>query len=250
MGSDSMYQFFVRDENITGDEVVIEGQDAFHLVNVVRIKKGERVRISTDSESNYLCEFESASGDRAQLRIVERNLNDTELAGRIHLFQGIPKKERFEYVIEKTTELGVYEIIPVRMRFCVAKIDGAKTDEKIKRLQMKAEAAAKQSKRSHVPVIASPVDFSCAVRLAQDMDVVIVPYENATGVESLRDMLLKRELAGKDVALFIGPEGGFAREEIEALYDTSLLVSLGKRILRTDTAAIMTVGLVSIAMEE
>lgn len=246
-----MYQFFVRDENICGDEVRLTGDDAFHLINVVRVKRGEKLRISTDSEKNYMCEYECEENGEAVLRITEEDVKNTELPGRIHLFQGIPKKERFEYVIEKVTELGVSDIIPVRMRYCVAKIEKEKAAEKIKRLSLKAEAAAKQSKRSVVPKISLPLDFNEALEYAGKMDLIVVPYENAQGIQELKELMNAPDmLKGADIALFIGPEGGFSDDEIAALREKARIVSLGSRILRTDTAAIMGVGLLAVAMED
>mgnify|MGYP002623857421 CR=1 FL=1 len=240
-----MYQFFVRDDAVKGGRVMISGSDAFHLVNVVRVKKGEKIRISTDSEANYLCAYEGQEQGNAILTIIDENICNTELKNRIHLFQGIPKKERFEYLIEKTVELGVHEIIPVRMKYCVAKLEREKADAKVARLNGKAMAAAKQSKRSHVPNVTEAKDFTEAVKRSRDMDLVIVPYENAATppMELLREY---SEMRNKDIAVFIGPEGGFAEEEIETLQGFSRIISLGDRILRTDTAAIVTLGILSV----
>lgn len=247
-----MYQFFVREDQVSGDEVMLSGADAHHLKDVVRVKTGERVRISTDSGENYLCEYEGGEADSAILRIIDRAASTTELPFHIYLFQGFPKKDRFENIIEKTVELGVYEIVPVAMRFCVAKLEGSKASGKLERYGAKAMAAAKQAKRSVVPQVREILSFDEAVRMAETMDMVIVPYENAAGMGGIRELMAETDaLAGKDIAVFIGPEGGFAPEEIEGLRElnNSRVISLGQRILRTDTAAILAVGMLGLVGE-
>ena len=251
-----MYQFFIRDENIEGDYIYITGSDVNHIKNVLRMKSGETVRISSAGGTDYLCEVDDFPEDKVRLRITQRDVPTTELKDKIYLFQGIPKGERFETVIEKAVELGVYEIVPVEMKYCVVKIEPAKIAKKTSRWNGIATAAAKQSKRSLIPQVTEPVSFDKAREMVKDFDLVIVPYENEQGGESRKKALeeldrLKREHAdrGLSIAVFIGPEGGFDVSEIDSIRESAYIVSLGSRILRTDTAAITTLSMLMLSID-
>ena len=243
-----MQQVFVNDEHISGSRVSITGADAVHLCKVVRIRPGERIRISTPEGENYFCEVISADKDLVTAEIREEAPR-TELKSRIYLFQAIPKGNRFETVIEKTVELGVYEIIPVAMKYCVVKWEEKKKEARVRRLQAIAESAAKQSKRSVIPKVHDVMSFSEAVKYANEVaDLRLLPYENEDGMRSTREALSEiRE--GKSISIFIGPEGGFSEEEVSLARESMKVISLGKRILRTDTAAIVAVATVMLAEE-
>lgn len=243
-----MYQFFVEDEQIGADQVTITGTDVNHIKNVLRMRCGERVRISSAGGVNYLCSVSGFGEDTAVLDIVEADIGGTELPARIYLFQGVPKGDRMETVIEKAVELGVHEIIPVAMRYCVVKLDERKAEKKVARWQEIARSAAKQSKRSMVPVIHPLMGFSEAADYAAKCGLRLVPYENEEGMAATGEAL--RALKGvESVSVFIGPEGGFAGEEIDALREGSRVISLGKRILRTDTASIAVLSMLMLALE-
>ena len=251
-----MYQFFVRDENIEAEHIYITGSDLNHIKNVLRMKPGETVRISSGSGEDFMCEIEGFSEDRVTLRITERDIPTTELNDKIYLFQGIPKGERFETVIEKAVELGVYEIVPVEMKYCVVKIDPSKKDKKTERWKAIAKAAAKQSKRSIIPEVTTPVSFAKAREMAENMDFVLVPYENEQGSAGRRKALedlanLRKETTGRglNIGVFIGPEGGFDTAEIDSIRENAYIVSLGSRILRTDTAAITTLSMLMLSLD-
>ena len=154
-----------------------------------------------------------------------------------------------EYIIQKAVELGVYEIIPVSMKYCVVKLDAKKAAGKVKRWQAISESAAKQSKRSLIPQIHPVMSFSEAVAYAKNCDVNLVPYENERGMSSTREAL-EKVVPGNSVSVMIGPEGGFSEEEIETLRDDMDILSLGKRILRTDTAAICTMSMLMLELEQ
>ena len=252
-----MYQFFIREENIRNDYIYITGSDVNHIRNVLRMKSGEVVRISDEKGVDYLCEIDDFPEDSVRLRITERDIPTTELKDRIYLFQGIPKGDRFETVIEKAVELGVYNIIPVEMKYCVVKIEPSKKDKKTARWNSIAEAAAKQSKRSIVPEVSKPVSFEEARKAAKDLDVVIVPYENEQGalgrqkaLEDLTALKSKNPERGISIGVFIGPEGGFDTAEIDSLRESAYIISLGKRILRTDTAAITTLSMLMLSLDK
>lgn len=245
-----MYQFFVEDEQIneSAELVVITGSDVNHMKNVLRMKPGEQVRISNQTGKDYLCSVESLSDQEVQLHIDEAGIKGTELDSKIYLFQGIPKGERMETVIEKAVELGVYEIIPVEMKYCVVRLDAKKADKKIARWQEIARSAAKQSKRSLIPRIHPVMTFRQAAEYAGQCDVRLVPYENENGMKATAKAFegIKN---GQSVSVFIGPEGGFAEEEIKALRPDSQVISLGKRILRTDTASITMLSMLMLHLE-
>ena len=243
-----MQQIFIDNNSIMDGVITVDGDDARHLINVVRIKSGEQIRVSTSNEDSYLCEVDTTDNGVLTLKIIEEVMT-TELPCRIRLYQAIPKGDRMETVIEKCTELGVSQIIPVEMERCVVRLDDKKKEKKLKRYQNIAEAAAQQSKRSHIPSVSPVMTFEEAVADSDADDIMrIVPYENKNGMTDTA-AALDDISKFKDIAIFIGPEGGFAPHEIEALKD-SYVISLGRRILRTDTAAIATVAMIMLQIEQ
>ena len=243
-----MYQFFVTEEQIGREFITITGGDVNHIKNVLRMRPGETIRVSNQKGQDYFCKISEEGEDFVQADILETGAATTELPGKIYLFQGIPKGDRMEHVIEKAVELGVYEIIPVRMRYCVVKLDDKKQQAKLKKWQALAMAAAKQSKRSLVPNIHPVMSYKEAIAYAFQSEACLIPYENENGMEGTKAALKK--IRGKEsVSILIGPEGGFAPEEIEAVKSRGEVISLGKRILRTDTAAITAMSMVMMEME-
>lgn len=243
-----MYQFFVTEEQIGREFITITGGDVKHIKNVLRMRPGETIRVSNQKGQDYFCKISEVGEDFVQADILETGAATTELPGKIYLFQGIPKGDRMEHVIEKAVELGVYEIIPVRMRYCVVKLDDKKQQAKLKKWQALAMAAAKQSKRSLVPNIHPVMSYKEAIAYAFQSEACLIPYENENGMEGTKAALKK--IRGKEsVSILIGPEGGFAPEEIEAVKSRGEVISLGKRILRTDTAAITAMSMVMMEME-
>ncbi len=242
-----MQQIFVNDGQLNGDIVTITGQDAKHLARVIRIRVGEVIRISTESSKSFFCEITEVSQD-AVIAKITGEAHETELPQKIYLFQALPKGSRMETIIEKTVELGVYEIIPVEMKYCVVKLDEKKKQSKVKRYQAIAESAAKQSKRSIIPQVHEVMSYKDALEYAASCDVCLLPYENKFGMAPTKEALEKVGNA-KTISILIGPEGGFSDQEIEAAEGKAELISLGKRILRTDTAAITTMSAVMLASE-
>ncbi len=243
-----MYQFFVEDEQIGREFVTITGSDVNHIKNVLRMKPGEKIRISNQRDKDCFCEISEVTDTFVQAEILKEDAPSTELSGKIYLFQGIPKGDRMETVIEKAVELGVYEIIPVAMQYCVVKLDAKKEAVKVKRWQKLAETAAKQSKRSRIPKIHPVMRYRDAVEYALHCDVCLVPYENETGMRRTKEALLS--IKPKDsVSILIGPEGGFSKEEIALVRDDMQVISLGRRILRTDTAGIAVMAMLMLELE-
>lgn len=243
-----MYQFFVKEEQVGKDFITITGSDVNHMKNVLRMKPGEIVRISSTAGHDYKCSVLELTDTFVQLDILDAGVAGTELANKIFLFQAIPKGDRMEYIIQKAVELGVYEIIPVSMKYCVVKLNQNKAQAKTKRWQAIAESAAKQSKRSRIPSVHPVMDFGQAAAYAMECECRLVPYENECGMQPTRKALQSVK-AGESISVMIGPEGGFASEEIDALREHMQVISLGKRILRTDTAAVTMLSALMLHLE-
>ncbi|MBR3769657.1 MAG: 16S rRNA (uracil(1498)-N(3))-methyltransferase [Lachnospiraceae bacterium] len=244
-----MYQFFVEDAQISATDVVIEGSDVNHIKNVLRMKCGEKIRISSNSGRNYYCTVSEITGDLVRAEILEELEDNTELPNKIYLFQGLPKSDKMELIIQKAVELGVHEIIPVAMKNCVAKLEDKKAASKIARWQEIAKSAAKQSKRSLIPAVQMPLSYKLAVQQAKELDVVLVPYENERGMKATREVLAAIQ-PGQSIGIFIGPEGGFDGSEIELVKEDAHVISLGNRILRTETAGLATLAMLIYQLEQ
>ena len=244
-----MYQFFVDDAQIGKEFITIIGSDVNHIKNVLRMKPGEKIRVSNQKGQDYFCSIIELGDDFVQADILDSEAANTELSSKIYLFQALPKGDRMETVIQKAVELGVHEIIPVAMKYCVVKLDAKKAENKRKRWQAIAESAAKQSKRSLIPVVHEVMSFKEALSYAKEWKVNLVPYENERGMEATKEAVL--ELKKDDtISVMIGPEGGFSEEEIELVKEENMkIISLGKRILRTDTAAIATLSMLMLQLE-
>ena len=249
-----MYQFFVNDDqiNINEKKVVIRGTDVNHIKNVLRMKQGEEVSVSNGLDGReYRCAIESVNDDEVimELRFIKEDSN--ELPAKIYLFQGLPKADKMEMIIQKNVELGVFEVIPVSMKRCVVKLDQKKAASKTERWQEISRAAAKQSKRGIIPEIKTPMNYKEAISYASDnCDIKLLPYEMAVDFSKTRELLSGID-SGSKVAIFIGPEGGFDDSEInEALLAGFDTITLGKRILRTETAGMYVMSVLSYLLEE
>ncbi len=243
-----MFNFFANEKNKQNSHYIIDGADYNHIKNVLRMDIGDTCLISCGGKSD-LCRIDSFLENAVALEILEEDYTDTELPVKIYLFQGLPKGDKMEYIIQKCVELGVFGIIPVQMKHCVVKLDDKKAKGKQTRWQSISESAAKQSKRNIIPEIMDVCSFDRALDFAKTLDLIIVPYENKEGMNSTAQALSRLRNV-KSVGIFIGPEGGFEKQEIEkALAADSKIISLGKRILRTETAAITAVGMCMLNIE-
>lgn len=243
-----MYQFFVEEEQVHSDSISITGGDVNHIKNVLRMKNGETIRVSSKSGQAYFCHISSILDDEVIAAIDSADETGTELDNHIVLYQGLPKGDKMELIIQKAVELGVSEIVPVAMKNCVVKLDDKKAKSKVTRWQAIAESAAKQSKRSLIPEVKMPMSYKEAVAYAKKLDVKLVPYENEHGMAGTK-AAMEQIKKGESVAVFIGPEGGFAPEEIEMVRDEMQLISLGRRILRTETAGIAALAILGYQLE-
>lgn len=246
-----MFQFFIDDSDVNRDEktVYITNDNLHHMKNVVRLKAGEVFRVSTTNKNNYRCELVGYDDNRALGKIIEEEDSSTELQGEIRLYQGLPKQEKMELIIQKAVELGVTEIIPVAMEYSIVKLEKEKESKKILRWQEIAKAAAKQSKRSIIPKIENVMSLKEAIKHAENNTINLVPYENEEGILGSKKIISEIKKNDK-VGIFVGPEGGISDKEIALLKETMKSVSLGKRILRTETAAIAMCAIVMMQMEE
>ncbi len=243
-----MFNFFADEANKQGSHYVINGADYNHIKNVLRMEIGDRCLISCSGVSDLCC-IDGFSDTDVSLEIIEENYTDTELPVKIYLFQGLPKGDKMEYIIQKSVELGAFSIVPVSMKHCVVKLDDKKAKAKKSRWQAISESAAKQSKRNIIPEVLDVCSFSEAVNFAKTLDLVLLPYENKEGMSATSDAL-KLIKTAKTVGIFIGPEGGFDKTEIEKAKECNAkIISLGKRILRTETAAITAVGMCMLSTE-
>lgn len=246
-----MYQFFVEPEQIVGNRVFISGKDVNHIRNVLRMKIGEELAISNGIDGKeYRCAIAAFHEEQIELELRFIKEDALELPCKVYLFQGLPKGDKMEFIIQKSVELGVHEVIPVATKRSIVKLDDKKAKQKVQRWQGISEAAAKQSKRGIVPNVHEVLSFKQALEYAKDMDVKMIPYELAEGIGATRELIAGIK-SGQSVAVFIGPEGGFAEEEIEAAKELGISpVSLGKRILRTETAGMTVLAFLLYQLEE
>lgn len=246
-----MQRFFVEPHQIDEEahQIHITGSDVNHISNVLRMKMGEELWISDGSKYEYRCTIESFEPDDVLLHIVYSQEPEYELPCRIYLFQGLPKADKMEFIIQKAVELGAYEIIPVETKRCVVKLDGRKSAKKTARWQQIAESAAKQSKRMLIPNVHEVLTFREALKYAESMDVRLIPYELARGMQETKEILAGIE-PGQSVGIFIGPEGGFEEKEIEAAIEGGAKpITLGRRILRTETAGLAILSVLMFQLE-
>lgn len=247
-----MFHFFVRENQIADGLVTIEGSDYNHAVNVLHLKPGETVLVSDEDAVDYTCAVSEIRQQDKQLLLSVQSVAEVnhELPAEVILYQCLPKSDKLEWIIEKATELGVSKIVPVASRNCVMKVDEKKAESKVRRWNAIAGAAAKQSKRSSIPEVTAPLSFTEAVKEAESTcEVRVMPYENERGMLSTCQAIIQFE-PGRKIAVFIGPEGGFDRLEYKFACDHGIeTISLGKRILRTETAAITALSLIMIRVE-
>ena len=243
-----MYNFFVENSALSDGICRINGKDYNHIKNVLRMKPGEKFLVSCDNKSN-LCKLLRFENDTCIAEIICEDYQDTNLKAKVILFQGLPKSDKMELIIQKAVELGVDEIIPVQMARCVVSYDAKKVKSKTERFNNIAESAAKQSKRTSIPLVREVVSFDKALEIAKSLDLFLVPYENAKGMASTTEALSNIK-ENSTIGIMIGSEGGFEEKEIQKAIEVGgKTVSLGKRILRTETASITAMAMVMLYCE-
>ena len=248
-----MHKFFTPKELINGDVAKIIGDDVKHIYKVLRISEGEKVTLNNCEGIEYLGKVISVSKQEVLIEILEKLEDNNESDIKIYLFQGLPKSQKMDLIVQKGTELGITEFIPTITHRVDVKLKGE--FKKLDRLNRIALEAAKQSKRSIIPKVSEPIEFKEVLEKIDSLDLLIVPYENANnfGIKTLINELRKDNTTNtiKNVGIFVGPEGGIEEEEIERLKDKGArIVTLGKRILRTETAGFVATSLIQYELSD
>lgn len=247
-----MQKFFVEKNQIKDNKIIITGTDVKHISNVLRMEKGEKIQIcDKDNMKNYIVQIEEINLDNIKTDIIEELQTSIESNVEIDLYQGLPKADKMELIIQKTTEIGIYKIIPVDMLRCVVKLDEKDAKKKVDRWQKIAEGAAKQSKRDIIPQVENKIKLKEVIDKIKEYDIFIVAYEEEKN-KSLKTIL--RDIKNKSnykIGILVGPEGGIDSKEIDILKENGAnVVTLGKRILRTETAPIVMVGNIIYELED
>ena len=245
-----MSKFFVKTEQINNNDIVIIGDDVNHIINVLRMKKTDKVQIcNQDTGDNYNAEIVNYSKNEVECKIISKINETTESNVHITLFQGIPKFDIMELIIQKNTEVGIKSIVPVIMERTVVKLDEKIASKKLERWQKIAEIAAKQSMRDIIPQIGNITKLKDID--TTEFDAVLVAYENEehnmlkTELQKLERKIKSNNSSEQqyNIAIVIGPEGGISEKELVMLAEKNAkFVSLGKRILRTETAGVVMAG--------
>lgn len=252
-----MPKFFVKSEQIRGNTIEILGQDINHIRKVLRFQINEEIHIcNSETEENFLCRISQIQEERIECNIINKIEENIESNIQITIFQGLPKSDKMEYIIQKSVELGVYDIQPVEMRRCVVKLDEKDKIKKVSRWQKISEVAAKQCKRDLIPKINNIINISKVCDLIKKYDIVLVAYENETK-NTLKEQIIKikemPKLQQKEkikIGVVIGPEGGLELEDVEKMKQNGAeIITLGKRILRTETVALNILSIIMYELE-
>ena len=244
-----MHHFLVSPEQIQERALYLQGTDVNHIKNVLRMKAGDRLTVGSGQGKLFYCRITSIEKDKIWAAIEKEETKTTELPSQIFLFQGLPKSDKMEWIVQKAVELGAAKIIPVTTRRTVVKLDEKKAAAKCARWNAIAESAAKQSGRTMVPEVAEPVTFAQALACAAELDVKVIPYELAQGMQAARS-LFGEIIPGQSVAVLIGPEGGFEEDEVRMAEQAGFArVTLGNRILRTETAGLAVLSVLAVLLE-
>lgn len=249
-----MPKFFVKDEQIANQEIIIQGTDVNHIKNVLREKIGSELTICNEKTGqDYLCEIKEIKEENIICHIKEKLLNNVESNIKVTIMQGLPKADKMELIIQKSVELGVNNIIPIEMKRCVVKLKDKDKTKKIERWQKISMVAAKQSGRNIIPKINQIENLKKICETFDNYDIVLLAYENEKE-NTLKNELIKvkEKIKNEDVkiAVLVGPEGGIAEEEVKmAKKEGAKVITLGKRILRTETVALNVLSIIMYELE-
>ncbi len=255
-----MPKFFVKNEQIKENEITINGEDVNHIKKVLRAKIGDELQIcNSQNGENFLCDIQSLDNEKINC-IIKQNLEiSTESNIKVTIFQGLPKADKMEYIIQKSVELGVTDITPVEMKRCVVKFDEKDKVKKQARWQKISEVAAKQCGRDIIPEINSLINIKNLCNLIEKYDIVLVAYENEKET-TLKEQLLKiktdtinnkKQDEQVKIGIVIGPEGGLEPQDVELLKQNGAkVITLGKRILRTETVALNVLSIIMYELEK
>ena len=250
-----MPKFFVKEEQIQENQIIILGQDVKHIKKVLRAKIGDELQIcNSQNGENFLCEIDNLEEEKIICQIKEKIQEQVESNIEVTIFQGLPKADKMEYIIQKSVELGVYDITPVEMKRCVVKLNEKDKSKKIERWQKISEVAAKQCGRDIIPQINNIINIKNICNLIQEYDMVLVAYENEEK-NTLKEQLenIKKQNNSKSkvkIGIIIGPEGGLEEKDVETLKENGAkVITLGRRILRTETVALNMLSIIMYELE-
>lgn len=252
-----MPKFFVKSEQIRGNTIEILGQDVNHIRKVLRTQIDEKINIcNSETGENFLCRISQIQEERIECNIISKIEENVESNIQVTIFQGLPKADKMEYIIQKSVELGVYDIQPVEMRRCVVKLDEKDKIKKVSRWQKISEVAAKQCKRDLIPKINNIINISKVCDLIKKYDIVLVAYENETKntikeqIIKIKEMPILQQKEKIKIGVVIGPEGGLELEDVEKMKQNGAeIITLGKRILRTETVALNILSIIMYELE-
>ena len=249
-----MRKFFVENKNIllSENKIIIDGEDVNHIKNVLRLEIGTSIKIC-DKEKviNYISKISKINNDNIECEIIEEVSSDTEKNVELHIYQGLPKADKMELIIQKGTELGISKFIPVKLSRCIVKLDGKDEIKKIDRWNKISEVAAKQSGRDMIPKVRNIESVKNIANQVNDYDLFLVAYENEKENYIKNELLeIKPKKDTYKIAVVIGPEGGIDEQEIDILKDAGAhIISLGRRILRTETVALQVASIIMYELE-
>lgn len=248
-----MPKFFVKSEQVKDNKIYIIQDDINHIKNVLRAQIGEKIEIcNSDTSENFLCEIENIDKEKIECNILEEIKSNVESDIHVSIFQGLPKSDKMEYIIQKAVELGTYDITPVEMKRCVVKLNEKDKIKKQQRWQKISEVAAKQSGRDIIPKINEIVNIKEIANKVNNYDLFLVAYEKEEK-NSLKDELKKISTSKNNmkIALLIGPEGGLEEDDVKILsINGAKVITLGKRILRTETVALNVISIIMYELEK
>lgn len=245
-----MHRFFAEPGQIGEKEIVITGADVNHIRNVLRMRADEEVLIADGQGAEYRCKLTDLGENEVRAQILWKLDSNAELASAVTLFQGLPKSDKMDLIVQKCVELGVDRIVPVSTKRAVVKLDAKKEQTRLKRWNTISESAAKQSGRGVIPEVSGVMSFEKALEDAKKLDVLLIPYERAEHMAETRRVMGEIR-PGQSVGIFIGPEGGFEESEVEeAVAAGARAITLGRRILRTETAGLAVMAMLGYLLEE
>ena len=245
-----MHRFFAEPGQIGEKEIVITGADVNHIRNVLRMRADEEVLIADGQGAEYRCKLTDLGENEVRAQILWKLDGNAELASAVTLFQGLPKSDKMDLIVQKCVELGVDRIVPVSTKRAVVKLDAKKEQTRLKRWNTISESAAKQSGRGVIPEVSGVMTFGKALEEAKKLDVLLIPYERAENMAETRRVMGEIR-PGQSVGIFIGPEGGFEESEVEeAVAAGAQAITLGRRILRTETAGLAVMAMLGYLLEE
>jgi len=246
-----MHRFFVDKKNISDKQVIITDSRVHQIRDVLRMKIGDDIIVLDNSGFEYKVNLTEISSNEAIGEVMQKKLSEAEPKTQITLFQSLLAREKFELVLQKCTEVGVKNFVPIVTERSIIRSPEKITDKKLARFESIITEAAEQSARGKIPTLASPIKFSQAVSGLNDFDICLVGSTEKECSATLKHILQTVEAAPVNIALFIGPEGGFSEKEYEIFNSRAVSAfSLGKRILRTETAAIIASAVILNELEQ